>query len=244
MSYQRFLLASDLHGDRQDVPTVKAFFEFDKLWKPDVRIFGGDLIDLRALRKGASQEEKCESMRSDIETGRGFLSRWTPNYFLRGNHDERLWDTASTARDGIIADYAQKGCQDFEALCQRLKIKMLPYHKRHGVLKLGHLKVLHGFHCGVYAARQTALIYGSALFGHIHAIDEHSIPGLERRVARAIGCLCSTDMDYSSRAPNTLRQAHGWAYGVINSKTGDYHVWQAEQIGDKWLLPTELKAIG
>jgi hypothetical protein len=204
MSYSRFTFATDLHGDRQDGATVKAFFEFEQQWKPKHRIFGGDLIDLRALRKGASQEEKCESMRSDIDAGRDFLSKWKPTTFLRGNHDERLWDTAASAKDGIVADYAQRGCSDFETLCARLKISMLPYHKRDGVYRIGHLKMLHGFHCGVYAARQTALIYGSALFGHIHCIDEHSIPGLERRVARAVGCLCSTDMDYSSRAPNTL----------------------------------------
>lgn len=244
MSLVRFTFATDLHGDRQDESTVKAFFEFDKIWKPSIRVFGGDLIDLRALRKGASQEEKCESLRADIEVGQDFLSKWKPSYFLRGNHDERLWETASTARDGVIADYAQKGCQDFEVLCKKLKTTMLPYHKRDGILRLGHLKMLHGFADGIYASRQTALIYGSALFGHIHSIDEHAIPGLERRVARSVGCLCRLDMDYNSRAPNTLRQAHGWAYGVLNEKTGDYHVWQAENIGGKWLLPTELKTIG
>ena len=243
MSLDRFTFCSDLHGDRQDGATVKAFFDFDKEWKPHHKIFGGDLIDLRALRKGASQEEKCDSMRADIDAGRDFLSRWRPMNFLLGNHDQRLWDAASSS-DGIVSDYAQRGVQDFEALCKRTKTAMLPYHKRDGVLRIGHLKMIHGFHCGVYAARQTALIYGSTLFGHIHAIDEHSIPGLERRVARAVGCLCSTDMDYSSRAPNTLRQANGWAYGVINSKTGDYHCFQAEQIGGTWLLPRGLKQIG
>lgn len=119
MTFDRFLLGTDLHGDRQSASTVKAFLEFDAIWKPDIRIFGGDLIDLRALRKG-----------------------------------------------------------------------------------------------------------------------------LERRVARAVGCLCALEMDYNSRQPNTLRQAHGWAYGVINRKTGAYHVWQAEEIEGKWLLPTDLKAIG
>lgn len=244
MSFERFTFASDLHGDRADAATLKAFYEFEKIWKPKHRVFGGDLIDLRNLRKGASQEEKCESMRADIDAGQGFLSTWKPTNWIRGNHDERLWETAASAQDGILADYAQRGCSEFEALCARTKTKMLPYHKRDGVLRIGHLKMLHGFHCGVYAARQTALIYGSTLFGHIHCIDEHSIPGLERRVARAVGCLCSTDMDYSSRQPNTLRQANGWAYGVINSKTGSYFVWQAESIEGKWILPEKLIEIG
>jgi hypothetical protein len=243
MSWDRFTFGTDLHGDRQDDDAVRAFYEFDKIWKPSIRIFGGDLIDLRALRKGASQEERCESMRADIDSGRHFLSHWKPNFWLRGNHDERLWETASTARDGLVADYAQRGCSEFETLCARLKTKILPYHKRDGVLRIGHLKLLHGFHCGVYAARQTALIYGSCLFGHIHCIDEHAIAGLERRVARAVGALCQLDMEYNSRQPNTLRQAHGWAYGII-SKTGEYYAWQAEKIGGIWIVPTETKMIG
>jgi hypothetical protein len=235
MSWQRFTAGFDLHGDRQDVETVKAFFEFDKTWKPEIRILGGDLIDLRGLRKGASQEEKCESMRSDIEAGQKFLKQWKPTYWLRGNHCERLWETASDlSKDGAVSDYARQGCEQFENLCRLQKTKLLPYHKRDGVLEIGHLKIIHGFHCGVYAARQAALIYGSVLMGHTHTIDEHSIPGLDRRVARICGALCQLDMDYNSRQPNTLRQAHGWVYGVINSKTGVYFVYQAEEIGGEW----------
>jgi hypothetical protein len=243
MSYTRFLAGFDLHGDRQDADAVKAFFEFDSIWKPNIRIFGGDLIDLRPLRKGASEAEREEGVKADVEAGKAFLKRWRPNYYLRGNHCERLWETAETGK-GLIKEAAKAGCEEFETLCRIHKTHMLPYHKRHGILKLGHLKVLHGFACGVYASRQTALVYGSAIFGHIHCIDEHAIPGLERRVARACGALCQLDLDYNARQPNTLRQAHGWAYGVINEKTGDYHVWTAEKIGDKWLLPTNLKAIG
>jgi hypothetical protein len=241
----KFTFGTDLHGDRQDAKTLAAFYEFDSEWKPNIRIFGGDLIDLRALRKGASQEERCDSMRADIDAGQSFLRRWKPNHFLRGNHDERLWEAAASVKDGIVSDYAQRGCLEFETLCARLKIQMLPYHKTRGILKIGHLKMMHGFgRGGITATRKHAQIYGALLMGHIHTVDESPIPGLERRVARAVGCLCDLDMDYESRNPDSLRHAHGWAYGVINSKTGAYHVWQAEEIDGTWLLPTELKAIG
>lgn len=244
MSLERFLFGTDLHGDRQDAATVKAFLAFDALWKPHIRVFGGDLVDLRPLRKGCSKEERRESMRADIDAGRAFLKRYRPNYYLRGNHCERLWETARDL-DGPTADLAQMGCEDMEHLCRSLKIKMLPYHKRKGVLRIGHLKMLHGFgKGGVTATRKHAFLYGSILMGHIHTIDEAPIPGLERRVARAVGCLCDLDMDYDARNPDSLRHAHGWAYGVINSKTGSYHVWQAEEIDGQWLLPTEIKAIG
>jgi hypothetical protein len=242
MSLKRFTFGSDLHGDCQDEAAVKAFFDFDKIWKPDIRVFGGDLIDLRGLRKGASQEEKAESMRSDIDAGQRFLKQWKPNYWLRGNHCERLWETAQNS-DGVVADYARMGCEQFETICRTQKTTMLPYHKRHGVLQIGHLKMLHGFYGGIYASRQTATVYGSCLFGHIHCIDEHAIAGLERRVARAVGALCELDLDYNSRQPNTLRQAHGWAYGILNEKTGNYFVTQAEEIDGVWMLPTEFKQL-
>jgi hypothetical protein len=132
---------------------------------------------------------------------------------------------------------------DIEARCAKLRCEMLPYHKRLGVLRLGHLKLLHGFFAGVTAPRQHALTYGACLHGHTHTIDEASVPGLERRTARAVGALCKLDMPYNSRMPVTLRHAHGWAYGVLHEKTGDYHVWQASKIADTWLLPTEVQKL-
>lgn len=238
MSLETFCVASDVHGDMQSPSANKVLFDFIADFKPKIRIFGGDLWDFRSLRKGANEDEKRESMSKDYVAGINWLKRFKPHYFLRGNHDERLWEMADADR-GAVSDYAQSGVLEITALLDSMKCAMLPYHKREGVLRLGSLKVLHGFHCGVYAARQTALVYGSALFGHTHVIDEHAIGGLERRVARNIGCMCVLDMNYNSRNPNTLRQANGFAYGVLNRKTGAYHVWQAESIDGKWILPTD-----
>ncbi len=239
MSWSRFIAAFDLHGDRQDGAAVSALYEFDKVWKPHIRIFGGDLVDLRPLRKKATAEERTESMRSDVEAGMQFLRTWRPDYWLRGNHCERLWE-AATSTEGVVADLALRGVQDFTSLCQRTKTTILPYHKREGVLRLGHMKVMHGYYCGENACKQHVDTYGSCLFGHVHYIDERSRPSLERRSARACGCLCQLSMDYNSRQPNTLRQAHGWAYGILNDKTGDFFVWQAENIAGVWMIPTDI----
>ncbi len=233
-----FVVGTDIHGDEQDAPANNVFFDFVDDFKPDIRICGGDLWDFRALRKGASEDERQESMRKDYDAGVNWIKKFHPHYFLRGNHDERLWEMAEVG-NGVCGDYAQSGVMEIQGILEKMKCRMLPYHKRDGVLKLGSLKILHGFHCGVFAARQTALVYGSSLFGHTHVIDEHSIGGLERRVARNIGCLCKLDMDYNSRNPNTLRQAHGFAYGIIHEKTGAFHVWQAEEIAGKWILPSD-----
>ena len=239
MSHQRFIVASDIHGDQQHGPANEVLFKFIDLWKPQIRICAGDLWDLRPLRGKASDDEKRESLREDFTAGVKWFNRFKPHHFIRGNHDERLWELAERD-DGVRSDYAQELIGRVDAMLAHHKCSVLPYHKRDGVLRIGSLKVLHGFAAGVYASRATALIYGSCLFGHVHTIDEHAIPGLERRVARSIGCLCRLDLEYADRMPTTLRHAHGFAYGVLDSRTGRYHVWQAESVDGKWLLPSDL----
>lgn len=239
MSFTKFVFASDVHGDMQCPESNAVLFNFIESYKPKLRVFGGDLWDFRAIRKGATDDEKQESMSADYVAGINWLKRFKPHYFLRGNHDERLWELAAK-RKGPCSDYAFSGVVEVTTIIDKMRCKMLPYHHRDGILKIGHLKMLHGFHAGINAARQTALVYGSALFGHVHTIDEHSIPGLERRVARSVGCLCRLTMDYNQRTPSALRHSHGFAYGIVNEKTGDFWTWQAESVGGKWILPTDV----
>ncbi len=237
-NWKKFIVAFDVHGDNQHKPSVEVFHKFTNIWKPNIRIMGGDLWDFRPLRRKANEDERRESLKADFEAGITFLTDFAPDFFIRGNHDERLWELAALDK-GVESDYALQGIAEITDTLDDIDCKMLPYHKRDGILKIGHLKILHGFHSGIYASRQTALIYGSCLFGHIHTIDEHAIPGLERRVARCCGALCELDLDYNARQTMTLRQAHGFAYGVLNEKTGDYRVWQAEEINGQWILPTD-----
>lgn len=226
----------------QSERTVDALLRFTKEWRPHLRIFGGDLCDFRPLRSGASEEEKREEMRPDVECGLDFLACWRPDVWLLGNHDHRPYHWAAM-RNGAISELAALGVNDLETAAGRINCKILPYHKRRGVLRVGHAKFLHGFFVGETAARRHALVYGACMFGHTHAIEEAPIAGLERRVARGVGCLCRLDHDYNNRTPSSLRHAHGWAYGVINRSTGDYVVWQAEEIGRQWLLATSAKLI-
>lgn len=236
--WQKFVVASDVHGDKQCARAVKVCLDFCRLWKPDLRILAGDLWDFRPLRKKACEDERRESMAKDYDAGMDFLRAFQPHFFLRGNHDERLYELAASDR-GIESDYAIKAVLEIEKELKSLRCRMLPYHKRDGVLRLGHLKILHGFASGVYAARTHALVFGSCLFGHTHSIDEHAIPGLERRVARNIGALCQLDLEYNSRQLGTLKQANGFAYGIVHKKSGEFRVWQAEEISGEWILPTD-----
>lgn len=230
MSFRRFVFASDLHGDHHDPQAVKALHRFCKQWKPDIRVFGGDLWDFRAMRKAASEDEKRDSMLRDYADGLQFLRDFQPHYFLRGNHDERLWDLAQMDK-GVLSDCAIRFTQEIEIETKKLRCRMLPYHKRDGVLKIGSLKMLHGYAVGIGAARKHAMTYGSCLFGHVHSIDHVTLERMDKTMARAVGCLARLDMDYNRAQIGSLRHAHGWAYGVVDERSGYFHVLQAERVG-------------
>lgn len=240
MSYTRFLAVFDNHGDMADKDAVEKMFEFkENHWKPQITVHGGDCFDFRAMRKKASEEERRESMIKDYECGMSFLKRLRPAYYLRGNHCERLWDLAKEDR-GLVSDYAHKGTMEIESEMKKLKCKMLPYDKKKGVLRLGHLKMVHGYVCGITAARRTAFCYGSVLMGHGHSIQSASIEGLETRTGMMCGCLCDLNMEYTRANIGTLTWEHGWAYGIINERTGNYYVWQARKIDGKWVVPSHI----
>ena len=135
MRHRKFIASFDLHGDMADKQAVSKLFEFTKFFKPDLKIFGGDLFDFRSLRKKAGNAEKAESLADDVAIGTEFLKDWKPNVWLRGNHCERLWDLAeNNAEDGLKRDAAQKGVQDLEDLCKRQGTILYPYDKRKGGL--------------------------------------------------------------------------------------------------------------
>lgn len=243
MTYKKFMVVFDNHGDLCDEKAVAAMFEFkEKHWKPDFTIHGGDNFDFRPLRKKASEEERRESMSADYDAGMNFLKRLQPRYYLRGNHCERLWDLAQSDQ-GVISDFAYQSTREIERELDKLHCKMLPYDKREGVLRVGHLKIIHGYICGIAAARRSAQIYGSVLMGHGHAIQSASVEGLSQRTGMMCGCLCALSMDYCRATVGSLNWEHGWAFGILNEKTGSYHVWQAKKIDNKWIVPTDYAEI-
>lgn len=239
MKYQRWIACADNHGDMADAASVSAFFEFAKHWKPHVRIHLGDAFDFRWLRGRASEGEKRERTIDDINAGLDFIRQYKPHHFLTGNHDHRLW-RAADCDDGKLRDFASYLLVDIKDALGNAAL--YPWDKRKGVARLGKLGFLHGYHSGIYAVRQAALIYGSCCMGHIHASDVSSIPGIERREGHSSGCLCKVDLDYNRGSPNTLRQSNGWLYGLTFA-SGDFIVWHAERIGGSFYLPSEMREV-
>ena len=79
---KKFIFASDLHGDMAEPEAVSKLLDFCEIWKPEVRVFGGDLFDFRNIRRGAGAGEKADSMQADVEAGLMFLNNFKDFYLL------------------------------------------------------------------------------------------------------------------------------------------------------------------
>ncbi len=90
MAWRPFTICGDSHGDMIDSKARKAFLDFCDAYRPDIRIHLGDAIDFRGWRKGASPEDKAESMQRDYDMGMQFLRDMGATVWLWGNHDKRV----------------------------------------------------------------------------------------------------------------------------------------------------------
>jgi hypothetical protein len=245
MKYQKFVIASDSHGDMIDPKCEKAILEFIKEFKPSIRIHAGDAFDFRNLRKGASDEEKASSLEDDWNMGSEFLRNYFSggkfNHFLYGNHDTRLKDFCNST-SGLIRDYAYDGVKRMDAMMRKFKARTYPYDSALGIMRLGKLNVVHGYHAGANACRQHAAVYGNCVFGHVHTIESAPVASLEPAEARSIGCMCIRDMEYVNKKTGKLRWGQGWAFGIL-FEDGSYHIEQARNINGRFVFSTNFIVI-
>jgi hypothetical protein len=214
--------------------------DFLRDFNPDVRISGGDVFDLRWLRKSAKDDEKAQRISDDLEAGFAFLSWYKPTVFLWGNHDVRLKDAEANESDGPLRHLAGQTIDRLDV--QLGKAKQFPYCKRRGIFHLADFAFGHGYTHGQNAVRKAGGAYGNFIMGHVHRTESISFEGLDTRVAHSVGCLCQTDMDYNRAAIDTLRQNNGFAYGVVTPQ-GRLCVWHARPIGGTWVFPSEIRAV-
>ena len=159
-----------------------------------------------------------------------------PTVWLRGNHDERLWDALDASTNGALRqlsgqwiDYIQttlKGCAVY------------PYCKRKGVYELGDFRFIHGYSHGIGAIRKAALTYGNVVMGHVHRLDAVRVETLDRAWGYGAGCLCRLDFPYNRGTIGTLAQEHGFVYGYV-TPGGRTVIYQAQSIDGKWYYPSE-----
>lgn len=223
--------------------------EFLEDFRPTIRVHLGDAWDLAALRKGADENDRQASIADDFAAAEKFLKKYfrsgRQNYYLNGNHDKPRLDYLLGSSNALVREAAEEGIKNMDRIHRQNRCEVLPYDSRFGVLKIGHLKMIHGYHHGVGAVRQTALVYGgNTVMGHIHSVETVAVPSLDGPAeARCIGTLSDLNPGYASRTTGKLRHSQGWAYGQINPD-GTYSLFQVRNINGKFTYATDLKTIG
>jgi predicted phosphodiesterase len=241
----KFVAAGDIHGDESDPVALKCLYNFMRDYKPDLTVCIGDVWDFRAIRKNASADyEESQSMTEDWEAGKDFFKKFfsfgEERVFLRGNHDERIYDLLNNAGSGLKRDYAAQGTTAIEDLAKKHRVQMFPYDSKQGVYKCGSLSFVHGYGHNIHGAKQHADTYGNVLFGHTHAIDYFRSVSIDVRECWNIGCLSNLNPSYNRNQMRRLRWQHGWAFGLIHSD-GTHEVYQAKERNRKYIIPTNIK---
>jgi predicted phosphodiesterase len=195
--------------------------QFRKSFKPDHVIHLGDVFDLRALRNGASAEEKQEGISADVEAGLEFINWLKPDVLLWGNHDQRLFDAAENTRNAMLSEYCLALLRQIE---DRISCHTYPYDKRAGVYEFGDYRFVHGVNANLHAAYKAASHYGNVVMGHVHTSSGPTpFPTYDGSVGFSCGMIGQTDMKYNRGHANTLRHNNGWMYGVLKHGKLDLH---------------------
>ncbi len=239
--WKRFIQCSDNHGDKQNKIAVELFLNFqDTEWKAKERVHSGDNWNFAPLRKKATEDEKRESLQADYDLGREFLQRYQPTHFCLGNHDRRLWDLRDKGV-GVLRDYAGRMVYEIEDELSTMKCKLYPHTVfEQGLIRIGDMGITHGVGGGLIAFRRIAKAYSSRcrvfIQGHLHFDHHESIESLDEREGFVCASLCERDLDYNQGSVAALGQRNGFIFGVVHSKTGRSHVWQAKITEDGTLV--------
>ena len=224
-TYKKFFLGFDRHTPDHDPKIDKIVTEFLADFKPQIRVAGGDFQNCDQIT--SFPNETNTPLKREFRMNRDILRKWKITHYLEGNHEARL-------RRVGLADPRLRSLLDIRTNLEldNLGIEFLPYHKKKGVLRLGHLKVLHGFYTNEYVAAKTVKTYGSCVFGHTHRFQTFwPKEAFVDNVGYAIGMLGSLDQTYTGdRAP--MGWAQGFAYGYLY-KNGWYDLYTVRIIGNK-----------
>jgi len=208
-THKRFFIGFDRHTPEHDPVVDEIALAFIHDFKPHIRVAGGDWQTVDQISK--FKNDSKTALKADFQANEAALAAYGITHYLEGNHEERL------RRVGLVEENVRSMYDLKEHLhLVKQRIKLLPYHPEKGVLKIGELKILHGFFANEYMAKKTAMIYGTCVFGHAHRFQTfQSKQAFYDRVGFAIGMLGQVRPSWvEHRAP--LGWAQGFAFGYLH----------------------------
>ena len=237
--FKRFIVAADNHGELGCPDAIKKILDFNKTWKANYRIHLGDVWDFGCLRRGASPEDKAHGITDDYSRGMEFLEQYRPTQLCLGNHDDRIWMNVDKCADGILRERCQELAAGAERRFKQLKIDWIPYSVDQALrMPEGGPRLVHGFASGQNCIKKHHYHYGPCLHGHVHRPGTFTADTLDGSQSLSVGCLGDIKkMSYANRYLAKQGWRQGFAYGIINTRTGAWNAWNVTKENEDWISP-------
>lgn len=194
----------DPHFPYEDRKSFDAVLKYIDETKPQVFIFGGDIVDLDIVSNKAKRREiEGKRLAKDFmyaRTRMAEIAQAIPDatlFALEGNHDERMerYIDDNPELEGIMEVPRMLGMDEPD--CPWVWI---PSWRKGDILQIGKAHFIHGYSQADHHAKKTVSDYGVNIFyGDMHDIQRYSkiMQGDDSTImAQSCGCLCRYDMPY------------------------------------------------
>lgn len=218
------VFGSDFHFPYQDNQAIASFLNLINQIKPDRVVLNGDIADFFQLSRFNTTGLREEHLQEEIDQANDFRRQVrvaAPDAVIdetEGNHDNRVRTYVAVKAGALKSLRALKPDELFQY--RDLGIQA---HPGAGFLLRPHFLVKHGTivrgEAGASAKAELMAAGVSGVSGHTHRLARYTKAGYVQREWLEQGCLCRTDPDYVTGAPN-WRQ--GCAIGEFSTRTDTF----------------------
>lgn len=235
---KRILAVGCSHGNYADPDALAAVLRFKKEYKPHIIIHLGDALDCEAFM-GGKKGDDCDPVSPDLESGVRFLTELQPDYFLFGNHEDRL-DRLRDSSNELIAFAANQILEHIKSWAKKRKVKLIPYAGNEQNLTIGNVRFMHGTVYNENACRDHAEAFapwhGTVVNAHTHRTGQATGRRADHPTGFGVGTLTKRGaFSYAKCRRATLGWSQGFVWGEIGEKESQLFLYEKQTAN--WMLP-------
>lgn len=241
MSFKRVLIVGCSHGIYADDSALAAVLKFKAAWKPQITVHLGDAVDCTAFMGSHLATGDGDPIIPDVDGGLEFINELRPQFYLAGNHEDRLL-RLTKHRNEFISYAAHQVLNQIQETCNRLHCRWADYTGNDQAVMLGNVRLMHGTVYNEQAIRDHAEMFAPAGGSVVHAHTHRPGSARGRRHDGPIGFCVGTltrrsALDYAKCRRATLGWGQAFVWGVIDETRKTSQLWLHEKTTEQWILP-------
>lgn len=240
-AFKRIMAVGCSHGKYADPTALDAVLTFRQRFKPHTVIHLGDAIDCTAFMSSHMGAARGDDVQPDVDSGLDFLRELRPNYFLLGNHEDRL-ERLACSKNELVSFCAVTVLSHIESFCNRNKCQTISYSGNDQCLMTGNVRWMHGTVYSENATRDHAESYatqgGVVVHAHTHRAGQATGRRHDAPIGFSVGTLTRRGaLEYAKTRRATLGWSQGFVYGWVSENSSQIYLCQRQNTVEKWLLP-------